>query len=171
MKKYFPIVLNGFGEGGMAAFKGEKILSLGWPEVQTIGGLWGFKIYWENGGVWRFENIPEMARMEDGFEFEVGTIAIEKTNSEPERHDSEKIIYSVDNFVIYKIKIANCCEGDVFTDCAIALIGRTGKELMVLTAIPPTTVTFGISGGSYPNSEFHLSSLKWRDVDEEFNLS
>jgi len=169
MNKYFPVVLNGFGEGGMAAFKGEKILSLGWPKVQTIGGLWGFKIYWENGWVWRFENAPEMARMEDGLEFEVGTIVVEQTNSESERPDSEKTIYAVDDFVVIGMKVAIGCEGDVVSDCAISLNGKSGKELVVLTAVPPTTITFGVSGGPYPNSEFPLSSLEWRDIDEEFN--
>jgi len=42
-------------------------------------------------GKWgRFENVPEIAKMEDGFEFEVGTIVVEQTNSGSERPDSEK---------------------------------------------------------------------------------
>jgi len=174
MKTYFPIVLSGFDKGGMAAYKGRRVVSLTWPKlitiglpelVQTMDGLWGLRLCWENGDIWRFENVPEDVKMEDGFEFEIGTLLITKTNF---TSNSEKIIHSVDHFVVDEIKIANGCDDDNFTDCAIALIGTRGRELMVLTAVPPTTVTFGISDGPYPNPEFPLTMLKWRDIDEEF---
>jgi len=169
IRKYFPIIWNGFDKNGLAAFEGRRVLSLEWPKIQTIGGLWGLRLCWENKEVWRFKNIPVMIEVKEGFEFEIGTLLIEKSSVELDSSGSEEVNYVIEHFVLKKLKIASGCESGVITDCAIMLIGKTGKELMISTAVPPTTVTFGVSGGPYPNPEFPLSSLKWRDIGEEFN--
>jgi len=166
MDTYFPICLEGFDERGLDAFVGKKIFLLKWPkskmqETET-GVLWGLQLYWEDGSVWHVDNTPMTTRMKDGFEFDIGCIFIKKSTRSFEGGDSEKEVRALKDFVVKECRIASAYEEGNISDCAISLIGEKGKEVIISTAIPPTSVLVSIF--DRVETEFFVSDLTWRKL-------
>jgi len=167
MDNYFQIKLNGFDKKGLDAFVGKRLLSLKWPKqkLKTTGGLWRLQLYWKNGNLWKVDNVPMTARMKDGFEFDIGCISIENLTDNFECDDFERETINLNNFIIKECRIASACEEGNISECAIALIGQKGKELIISTAIPPTSISFSVFDRI--ETEFFISDLRWRKSNEK----
>jgi len=68
--------------------KEKKLVALFWPELRTLGGLWGLRLCWEDGEVWCVDNLST----DIGEKCEMGSISIEKLNLESDRISHEIII-------------------------------------------------------------------------------
>jgi len=152
------MTLKGFDENALSACKGKKLVALFWPELQTQGGLWGLRLCWEDGEVWCVDNLST----DISERCEMGSISIEKLDLESDRVSHEIIIHDLSDFIVNKIRVASADNGEGFvSDCAIALLAEQGKELIIATAVPPTTVNFWLSDSSLPRTEFPLSFFEW----------
>jgi len=164
MDNHFPVGLEGFDKRGLGAFIGEKLLLLKWSKskIQEASVVWRLQLCWEDGSVWHVDNTPMTTKMKDGFEFEIGCIFIKKESLDFECDNSKKTIIELSDFVVKEFRIASACEEGNVSDCAISLIGEKSKEIIISTAIPPTSVAISIF--DRVETEFFISDLAWRKL-------
>lgn len=158
MSTTLPINLVGFGPDSLRCTIGHSLKCISWPESQSSDCTWRLEVFWGRGETWIVQSVPTMT--ETGHE--MGSLRIEKLSDLSFGQDSRRASLSFGDFTLHRIQIASASESGVISDCAIALIGVDGRQLVIATAPAPGAVALVHPGKAHPKTEFAESSLVWR---------
>jgi len=169
IKDHILIGLKNFDENGLNAAVGSKLLSLRWPEGQSLeNGISHLELHWEEGGViWGVHDHSTMA----GPDLEVRSILVERKVMKFHDIDNKSEELNFDEFTVKACRIASVFDGNMDSDVAISLICENKnelKELFIATMPRPGTITFWLSTEAFPKNDFISSDLKWRYADIDF---